>query len=38
MHVRVDDKSAELAVEYRALADRVKQLDLMEEMPSRPVF
>jgi hypothetical protein len=31
-------KSAELAVEYRVLADRLKQLDLMEEMLSQPGF
>jgi hypothetical protein len=29
-------KSAELAIEYRALADRMQQLDLMEEMLSQP--
>jgi hypothetical protein len=29
-------KSAELAVEYRVIADRLKQLDLMEEMLSQP--
>jgi hypothetical protein len=30
--------SAELAKEYRAIADRMKQLELMERLLSQPAF